>query len=58
MFPEHRIFASSKQIEQAVNYLCSGWKANSTGGSKCVVCAFSAARRRKIKNDDATNVTK
>jgi hypothetical protein len=49
MFPKGRLFASSKQFEQAASHFCTGWRARLSGGGKRVTCHF--------KKDDRSNVS-
>ena len=38
LFPIGRVFVSTKQLEQVIQYFSKGWKALTTGGLKNQMC--------------------
>jgi hypothetical protein len=47
LFPEHRVFASSKQISQAAKEFCDAWGISSTCQGKKIVCYYGKGPTRK-----------
>jgi hypothetical protein len=47
LFPEHRVFASSRQISQAAKEFCDAWGISSTCQGKKIVCYYGKGPTRK-----------